>query len=167
MPLAAMTYVNPVLAYGLEAFAGDARAAGLDGLIVPDLPSSEAAGARRAMNAIGLDFIPLVAPTTRGERLAQICEQASGFIYCVSVTGVTGARDALAPGAIDLLQRVRGVSPLPRALGFGLSRAEHVRALAGHAELAVVGSALIDAIDAAPSNPAGALTAFVASLLAG
>jgi tryptophan synthase alpha chain len=166
MPLAAMTYLNPVLAYGVEDFALDGVAAGLDGLIVPDLPADEAAGLREIVHRAGLALIPLVAPTTTDARLLRVCAEARGFVYCVSVTGVTGARERIGDDALRLLERVRAATPLPRALGFGLSRAEHLRALAGHAEAAVVGSALIDAIDGSPGEPAAALRTFTAALLA-
>ena len=110
-------------------------------------------------------MIPLVAPTTPAARLGRICAHAAGFVYCVSVTGVTGSRDAIAPEAIELLDAVRGCTPLPRALGFGLSRHDHLRALAGRAEAAVVGSALIDALDGAQHDPAGAAERFLRSML--
>ena len=167
MPLAAMTYLNPVLAYGISSFTGDAIEAGLDGLIVPDLPADEAAGLRDAVHAAGLTLIPLVAPTTTDERLERVCAGARGFIYCVSITGVTGARQSVGADALRLLERVRAVTALPRALGFGLSRPEHLRALAGHAEAAVVGSALLDAIQQSRADPAATLRSFATDLLAG
>src|SRR5207302_2841815 len=98
MPLAAMTYLNPVLAYGIESFCADAAAAGLDGAIIPDLPADEAAGVRATLHAAGLALIPLVAPTTTDARLRSACAGAAGFVYCVSVTGVTGARTDIDPG---------------------------------------------------------------------
>jgi len=165
MPLAAMTYINPVLAYGVTEFARDAVRAGLDGLIVPDLPADEADSVRGSLHEAGLVLIPLVAPTTPPARLARICAGAGGFIYCVSRSGVTGARDVIAPEALRLLAGVRAVTSLPRALGFGLSRPEHIEALAGHAEAAVVGSALIDALEREPSDPAETLQRFVRRIL--
>jgi tryptophan synthase alpha chain len=165
LPLAAMTYVNPVLAYGIERFAQDARDAGLDGLIVPDLPDDEASGIRDTVHGAGLALIPLVAPTTPRERLVRIAEHGAGFIYCVSVTGVTGARDALAPEALQLLELVRDVSRLPVALGFGLSTPAHLRALTGRADAAVVGSALIDAIDRGRDDAAAVVEGFCRSML--
>ena len=152
IPLAVMTYVNPVLSFGVDAFAGSASAVGVDGVIIPDLPLDEAAGVRQALHGAGVAMIPLVAPTTTPDRLARICSTGAGFVYCVGVTGVTGARRTIAGDAIALLDSVRAVTPLPRALGFGLSTHEHLEALRGHAEAAVVGSALLDAIGIDPGG---------------
>jgi tryptophan synthase alpha chain len=164
LPLAVMTYVNPVLAMGAEAFAAACAAAGVDGVIVPDLPAEEAAGLAATLGAHGLAHIPLVAPTTPTARLARVAATASGFVYCVSVTGTTGARDRVSPAALDLLDRVRTVSALPRALGFGISRPDHVAALAGHCEAVVVGSALLDAIDRGGGDPGTTAESFVRGL---
>jgi tryptophan synthase alpha subunit len=161
IPLAVMTYVNPVLSFGLDAFARSAAAAGVDGTIVPDLPLDEAAGFREAMHTVGVAVIPLVAPTTTADRLARICATAAGFVYCVGVTGVTGARRTIGDDAIALLESVRQLTALPRALGFGLSTHEHLDALRGHAEAAVVGSALLDRIGEDPDNPVVGATAFL------
>lgn len=148
IPIAVMTYVNPVLSFGVEAFARAATVAGVDGVIFPDLPLDEAADMRASMHAAGAAVIPLVAPTTTPERLARICSTAAGFVYCVGVTGVTGARRDIADDALRLLDAVRLLTPVPRALGFGLSTHDHLMALHGHAEAAVVGSALLDSIAA-------------------
>lgn len=156
IPLAVMTYINPVLSFGVEAFARDAAGAGADGVILPDLPLDEAAGMRSALHATGVAVIPLVAPTTTPERLARICSTAAGFVYCVSVTGVTGARREISEDALALLDTVRLLTPVPRALGFGLSTHEHLIALRGHAEAAVVGSALLDTIGADAAEDADA-----------
>jgi tryptophan synthase alpha subunit len=107
----------------------------------------------------------LVAPTTPDARLAVACAHASGFVYCVSVTGTTGARTDIAEEAIDLLSRVRRVTDLPRALGFGLSRHDHLVALRGHAEAAVVGSALLTAVGQDEQDPAGAAERFLRGML--
>jgi tryptophan synthase alpha chain len=165
IPLAVMTYVNPVLSFGLDAFARFAAGAGVDGAIVPDLPLDEAAGFREAMHAAGVAVIPLVAPTTTPERLARICASAAGFVYCVGVTGVTGARRTVSDDAIALLDSVRRLTPLPRALGFGLASHEHLDALRGHAEAAVVGSALLDRIGEDPDNPVAGATAFLTAMI--
>jgi len=165
LPLALMTYVNPVLSYGMERFATDAAAVGADALIVPDLPLEEAGQVRAAADSAGLALILLVAPTTPDVRLAAACAHASGFVYCVSRTGTTGARTEIAEEAMDLLSRVRRVSDLPRALGFGLSTHAHVDALRGHAEGAVVGSALLNAVAASPEDPAGACEHFLRTML--
>jgi tryptophan synthase alpha chain len=165
LPLALMTYVNPVLSYGLERFCGDAAEAGADALIVPDVPLEEAGQIRAAADAAGLALILLVAPTTPDARLATACAHASGFVYCVSVTGTTGARTEIAEEAMDLLSRVSMVTDLPRALGFGLSTHAHLEALRGHAEGAVVGSALLNAVAAGAGDPAGACERFLHGML--
>ena len=167
LPLALMTYVNPVLAYGVEHFMRDAHEAGADGLIVPDLPSEEARDVRAAASDAGLALIPLVAPTTTTERRSVICASAAGFVYCVGVTGVTGARDRLDPAALELLDAVRELTPLPRALGFGLRTHEHLERLRGHAEAAIVGSALIAALEESTDEPAGATRRFLRCMLDG
>ena len=143
-----MSYLNPVLAYGAERFALDAAAAGGDGIILLDLPPEEAAVTKRSFDAAGLDIIFLVAPTSSDDRLQLVASQAAGFIYCVSVAGVTGARSALPEDLPDFLSRVRRCTPLPLAVGFGVSRREHVEALAGVADGAVIGSATLDLIHA-------------------
>lgn len=165
IPLAAMTYINPVLAFGARDFAAHATEAGLDGVIVPDLPDDEADDLRATLGDAGLALIPLVAPTTPRDRLRRITSHAGGFVYCVSVTGVTGARRSVPTEALTLLQDVARVSSLPRALGFGLSRHEHLQALRGQADAAVVGSALIDAIDRDSGDAAGTVRRFCAALL--
>jgi tryptophan synthase alpha chain len=146
VPLVTMTYLNPVLAYGLERFAKDAAAAGTDAVILVDLPPEEAGPAKAALNAAGLDLIFLAAPTSTDERLELICSNAAGFVYCVSVAGVTGARTSLPPDLPHFLERVRRCTSLPLAVGFGLSRREHIEALTGLADGVVVGSALMEAI---------------------
>ncbi len=165
IPLAMMTYVNPVLSFGLEAFARATAAVGVDGAIFPDLPLDEAHDVREAMHAAGVAVIPLVAPTTTADRLARICSTGAGFVYCVGVTGVTGARSTVAGDAIALLDRVHDVTSLPRALGFGLSNHEHLEALRGHAEAAVVGSALLDRIGEDPTIPVTAAEAFLRAMI--
>ncbi len=165
LPLAVMTYINPVLSFGLDAFAREAAAAGADGVILPDLPLDEAAEARDAMHGAGVALIPLVAPTTPADRLARICSTAAGFVYCVGVTGVTGARRTVADDAIILLDSVRRLTPLPRALGFGLAMHEHLAALQGHAEAAVVGSALLDSVSVDPEDAVARAEQFLHAML--
>jgi tryptophan synthase alpha chain len=167
LPVAAMTYINPVLAYGMQRFCADAAQAGVDGLIVPDLPDDEAHELRAHAGAAGLALVPLVAPTTTADRLRRACEHACGFVYCVSVTGTTGARSRIAPEAFALLERVGHATRLPRALGFGLSRHEHLAALRGRSEAAVVGAALIEAVASAEHDAAGAVEGFCTSMLEG
>jgi tryptophan synthase alpha chain len=147
-PLVLMTYVNPVLAYDPRRFAADAAQAGVAGVIFPDLPAEEAEPVAGWMRSAGLDTIFLVAPTTGEERMRSICELSSGFVYCVTLTGITGARAELPAGVDELLRRVRRCTRLPLAAGFGISRPEHLRALQGVADAAVVGSAIVAEVEA-------------------
>lgn len=153
VPLLLMGYYNPLLRYGVERACADLAAAGGDGWIVPDVPPEEAAPLHQAAQAHALDVIMFVAPTTPDERIAQIVSLASGFIYCVSVTGVTGKRQELAAGLEDLLGRVRRQTDLPLVVGFGISTAMHVKQVGQMAEGAIVGSALINQLEqAAPEQ---------------
>lgn len=145
-PVVLMTYVNPVLAYDERRFAADAAAAGVAGVIIPDLPAEESEPLTGWLRSAGLDTIFLVAPTSPDSRIAGIVERCTGFVYCVTVKGVTGPRTELAPGLERLLARVRSATPLPVAAGFGISRPEHVRSLRGHADAVVVASALLDRV---------------------
>ncbi|HVA20847.1 MAG TPA: tryptophan synthase subunit alpha [Candidatus Micrarchaeia archaeon] len=163
IPVATMTYLNPILQYGPERYCGAAAAAGVDGLLVPDLPVDEAGPVAAAAAAAGLGYVTMVAPTSTPERIAAAAALATGFVYCVARVGVTGARASVPPEALDLLQRVGAVTRLPRVLGFGLSRREHVSGLRGLAEGAVVASALLDRIGTAP-DPVSATRAAVAEL---
>ncbi len=144
VPIVIMTYLNPVLAYGIEAFAADAAAAGADGMILVDLPAEESGEAKAALARNGLDLVCLVAPTSTDARLKTIAATGTGFLYCVSVTGVTGARTELPPGLNEFLARVRRCTDLPLAVGFGMSRREHIEALTGVVDGVVIGSAFID-----------------------
>jgi len=166
-PIVLMGYYNPFLQYGIERLARDAADAGADGLIIPDLPPEEAADCHAACRSAGLDLILFVAPTTPDERIAQIAKLASGFIYCVSLTGVTGARATLWSGLPDFLARVRRHTDVPLVVGFGISTAEHVRQVGQIAEGAIVASALINVIEAAPADERVArASAFIRSLRA-
>jgi tryptophan synthase alpha chain len=149
-PIVLMGYVNPFLRYGLERLADDAAAAGVDGFIIPDLPPEEALECQAIMRARALDLIFFAAPTTPDARLADIARIASGFVYCVSLTGVTGARRELWDGLPAFLDRVRRHTDLPLVVGFGISRPEHVRRVGQVADGAIVGSALVSAIEALP-----------------
>jgi tryptophan synthase alpha chain len=144
LPLVLMSYLNPVIAYGIEAFARDAAAAGADAAILVDLTAEESTETRQVLRDNGLDLIYLVAPTSSDERLRLVAGLASGFIYCVSVAGTTGARTELAPGLADYVARVRRCTDLPLAVGFGVSRRAHVEALTGVADGVVMGAAVID-----------------------
>ena len=151
-PLIFMAYYNPFLSYGLESFVRDASGAGLDGMIVVDLPTEEAGGFNDLCNRHGIYLIPLLAPTSTDRRIASACKHANGFIYCVSLTGVTGARTDLAGHLPDLVRRIRQHTDLPVLVGFGISSRDHVEAVGRFADGAAVGSALLDAIGAAPQG---------------
>lgn len=164
-PLLFMTYYNLVLAMGLDRFAGTAAEAGLDGVTVPDLPPEEADELLRALEPAGIDPIFLVAPTSTEARLKAVAARARGFVYCVSLTGVTGARAELSASLPDYLARVRAVTDLPLAVGFGISRPEHVAGLRGHADGAIVGSEIINVMErTARAEHEAALRDFAASL---
>ena len=146
-PVVFMSYVNPVLAYGPERFAADASAAGVAGVILPDLPPEESGTVAAALHAQGLATIFLVAPTSTDERIRVICDASSGFVYCVTLTGVTGVRAELPEGVGKLIARVKANTALPVAAGFGIATPEHIRALRGVADAAVVASALVRELD--------------------
>lgn len=160
VPITLMGYLNPFLAYGdggshgeldgIPALARDAAAAGADGLIIVDLPPEESDTIRVALKSSGLDLIYLLAPTSTATRIEAVAERASGFVYLVSVTGVTGAREALPPDLVDFVARVRGAIDLPLAVGFGISSPEHVATVGELCEAAVVGSAVINTVEQAP-----------------
>jgi tryptophan synthase alpha chain len=166
VPLVLMSYYNPLLRMGDEAFAREAALAGVDGVIVPDLPVEEAAGLGAACAEAGVDLVGMATPGTPPARLADIAARASGFLYCVSLKGVTGARSRLSSGAEPLVRRVREVSDLPAVVGFGISTADQVRAVAAYADGVVVASALLDRIDREPHRRTEAAAAFVAELKA-
>src|SRR6186997_1351309 len=152
-PFVVFSYANPILRMGAERFADRAKAAGVDGVLVLDLPIEEAAGFRNMLAARRIDTILLLSPTTTDERLRKAASLGSGFLYAISRLGVTGARDRLADGAQEMVQRIRRVSDLPVALGFGISKPEHVREVGRWADAAVVGSALVSVIaDAGASD---------------
>ncbi|MCL4811362.1 MAG: tryptophan synthase subunit alpha [Vicinamibacteraceae bacterium] len=142
-PIVLFTYFNPVFRMGTAAFIDRARAAGVDGVLVLDLPIEESAAWRSALDAGGLDTILLVSPTTSDARLREAGRLGRGFLYGISRLGVTGVRDAVAADAAPLAERMRRLTPLPVALGFGLSRPEHVAAVGRVADAAVVGSAIV------------------------
>jgi tryptophan synthase alpha chain len=166
-PIVLFTYVNPVARMGLEAFVARAADAGVDGVLMLDLPIEEAGDMRRALDARGIDLIFLVSPTTTDARLAEAARLGRGFLYAISRLGVTGARDAVATSAEPLVARIRKATDLPVALGFGISRPEHVREVMRYADAAVVGSALVQTIGdtaAAKGDVAAAAGRFVSWL---
>lgn len=146
-PLLLMGYYNPILKYGVERYAAACAAAGVDGFIVPDLPAEEVETLHAACAAHGRDLIFMVAPTSTEDRLQAAAERGTGFLYCVSVTGVTGARDAMSATLGPYLARVRSHTDLPLAIGFGISKPEHVRQVGELAQGAIVGAALINALN--------------------
>jgi tryptophan synthase alpha chain len=143
IPLLLMGYVNPLLAYGPERYAKDAAEAGANGFIVPDLPAEEAGELSGYCEKYGLALIPLLAPTSTPDRIRLVVSGARGFVYLVPVTGVTGVRDTLPADLVDYIRRVRGLTPLPLAVGFGISQPEHVKTIAKLADGVVVGSVFI------------------------
>jgi tryptophan synthase alpha chain len=147
VPLVLFSYFNPLLQFGQERFAAAASQAGIDGVLVTDLIPEEAESWTRTLVGHGLDPIFLIAPTTSDKRLARIAQQARGFIYTVSRAGVTGERDRMTRDAEALVKRVRAVSDLPVAVGFGISNPEQVRDVWRFADAAVVGSAIVSRIE--------------------
>jgi len=145
-PIVIFSYANPILRLGAERFADQAREAGVDGVLVLDLPIEEADEFRSLLASRGIDTILLLSPTTTDERLRRAARLGSGFLYAISRLGVTGARDAVADGAEEMVRRIRTASSLPVALGFGISKPEHVREVGRWADAAVVGSALVNVI---------------------
>ena len=146
-PVVLMTYINPILSYDPRRFAAAASQAGVAGVIVPDLPVEESEPVTGWLRAASLDTIFMVAPTTAEDRIESICDHSSGFVYCVTVTGITGARKELPAGMKELFEKVRRHTRLPIAAGFGISRPEHMKALRGTADAAVVGSAIVHEMD--------------------
>lgn len=142
-PALLMGYVNPILAYGVGRFVADSAAVGVDGFIVPDLPPEEAGELEAACQRHGLALVYLLAPTSPPERIALVAEKSQGFIYLVSLTGVTGARDALPAGLADFVGRVRAATHKPLAVGFGIGSGEQASAVAQLANGVIVGSALV------------------------
>ena len=164
VPLLFMTYLNPILAFGLERFCRAASEAGVDGLIVPDLPPAESADLRRAADASQIDLVFFVAPTSSEPSIAAACRAATAFIYCIAVTGVTGARAELDPALLPLIETARRHTSLPIVVGFGISRREHLEALSGKADGVIVASALLDAIAQSPDDPTTRLKEFLTGL---
>jgi tryptophan synthase alpha chain len=163
-PLIFMGYFNPFHRRGVARSVAECAAAGVDGLIIPDLPPEEAEELAAACRAEDVALIYMVAPTTSEARLAQVGAAGTGFLYCVSLAGVTGARHSLPPDLGDYLARIRRHTRLPLAVGFGLSTAEHVAAVGRVADGAAIGSALVNHIEGAPGHEAEAAYAFLHDL---
>ncbi len=163
LPLVLMGYYNPILRFGLDAFLGGAAGVGVDGLIVPDLPPEEATEYREGCVERGLAAVFLMAPNATDERIAIVDAASTHFSYCVTVTGVTGARGDVDARTLDFLDRVRRQAQKPFVVGFGVKRPAHVERLGPLADGVVVGSALIDAIDAT-ADPISAVASMVRDL---
>jgi tryptophan synthase alpha chain len=166
IPLILFGYYNPVFRYGVEKFCRDAARAGIDGILCVDLPPEESDELRRWTDAHGLDLIFLLSPTSDAQRVQLIGREGRGFIYYVSVTGVTGARSSFAGGLRSRVSRLRRATSLPVGVGFGISTPEQAARVGRFADAAVVGSALIDRLEKAKRNSEKAQRAahFVASL---
>jgi tryptophan synthase alpha chain len=152
-PIVIFSYANPLMRMGVETFARRAAAAGVDGVLALDLPIEEAGEFREALASEGLDTIFLLSPTTVDARIRKAAELGRGFLYGISRLGVTGASDQVARGAEAMVRRIRMLTDLPIALGFGISRPEHVAEVGAYADAAVVGSALVSLIAEAGDSP--------------
>ena len=161
-PLVFMSYYNPLLSFGLENFCRASAKAGIDGLIIPDLPPEEGTELEASTKQHGLDLIYLLAPTSTEERISLAAERSSGFIYLVSLTGVTGVRQTLPPELEDFVKRVSQKAPQPLCIGFGISNPEQAKRVARIADGVIVGSRLIQLIDG--DNTLSSLKSFVLSL---
>jgi len=146
IPLVAFSYLNPIMRYGTEAFARDAKAAGVDALLLTDLPPEDGASLRKAMHDAGLGTVFLLAPTSTDARIRAIDKASDGFVYYVSTTGVTGTRSELDPALLTRLDEVRAKVRHPIAVGFGISRHEHYQMLRDRCDAIVVGSAIVRAV---------------------
>ena len=152
-PIVVFTYANPLLRYGVGEFARRAAEAGVDGVLALDLPIEEAGDVRETLAGAGIDMIFLLSPTTSDARIARAAQLGSGFLYGISRLGVTGARDQVSAGAGEMVRRIRAHTAMPIALGFGVSRPEHVAEIGVYADAAVVGSALVSVIARESSSP--------------
>ncbi|TET26895.1 MAG: tryptophan synthase subunit alpha [Dehalococcoidia bacterium] len=162
MPLVFMTYYNPVFSFGLEAFCRAVAGAGVDGLIIPDLPVEEGSELEAITRKLNLDLIYLLAPTSTGERVSIVAEKSGGFIYLVSLTGVTGARKTLPAELEEFVRRVRKKATQPLCVGFGIANAEQARRVAKVADGIIVGSRLIQLIE--EDGTLSSLKTFISSL---
>ena len=147
IPLALMTYYNPIYTYGLEHFVKESKAVGVDGFIVPDLPLEESEDFRGITDKAEIDLISFLAPTSTPERIAATAQSARGFIYCVSVTGVTGVRKEFSPKIKEMLGKIRLYTNKPLAIGFGISNLEQAREAIKYADAVIIGSAIVKLIE--------------------
>ena len=162
--LIVFSYLNPILQFGLEAFCAAAAEAGVDGALVTDLPVEEAGDYLKAMKAHKLAPIFLAAPTSPDERLRNVAKHSRGFVYAISRTGITGARQELSNDARSLVDRLRSMTKLPIAVGFGVSTPEQFAEVGSFADAAVVGSAIVQHIEQNPGREAAAVSEFLSSL---
>jgi len=169
VPLVLMGYYNPIFRYGVERFASDAASAGVDALLLVDLPPEEAVETRKILSSAGIRYITLLAPTTPPDRMAHLASEGEGFLYYVSMTGVTGAQRVDASAIEQEVLTLKGLSPAPVAVGFGISSPEDAAAIARFADAVVVGSALVKVIEAYGASPEliPQVKTFVASLKKG
>ncbi len=154
LPVVVMTYANPLLRHGIESFAGAARAAGVDGVLISDLPPEESPEVWAALDREALDTVMLVAPTTDDVRLPRLLARSRGFVYCLARTGVTGSGSGYAGALTERIAAVRRLTPLPVAVGFGIASAAQAQALTGVADAVVVGAAFMRAVGADPTHGA-------------
>jgi len=162
-PIVLLSYYNPILQYGLTRFCADASSAGVDGVVIPDLPPDESEELMTTARPHGLDVIFLLAPTSTSERISFVAERASGFIYCISLTGVTGVRERLPEDIRDLVRGIKAKTRFPVCVGFGISTPEQARAVAEIADGIIVGSAIVALLES-PSDRVGRLSRFVQDL---
>ena len=153
IPIILFGYYNPFYQYGLTELCRDAKEAGADGFLIVDLPPEEAGSIKNEADTGGLDMIFLLAPTSTDERIRRVAEMGTGFIYFVSVTGVTGARDSLDDMLGAYVKNIRMHTALPIGIGFGVSKPEHVREIGGYADAVIVGSAIIKVMEANLGKP--------------
>jgi len=167
-PIVVFSYANPLLRMGIDQFAARAAEVGVDGVLALDLPIEEAGDFRQVLTSVGIDTIFLLSPTTTDARIRRASELGRGFLYGISRLGVTGARDQVASGADALVRRIRAQTTLPIALGFGISKPEHVAEVGAYADAAVVGSALVSLIGESGASPdlIGRVETYVRSLKA-
>lgn len=156
VPVAFLLYYNVIFARGIERFLSEAADAGVSGLIIPDLPMDESGEFSELSAKAGVSFCPLAAPTSTDSRLDEIGNAATGFVYCISVAGVTGARDELPPGAVELLRRVKSKTSAPAALGFGIGSPETAAEAAKEADGVIIGSKLMQIVEEGGPEAAGA-----------
>lgn len=165
VPLALMTYLNPVFHYGYEAFFSRCQSLGVDGIIVPDLPFEEKGEAEEVAARFGVDVVSLIAPTSK-ERIRMIAKEAKGFIYVVSSMGVTGVRSKITTDIAGMVKEIRAVTDTPCAIGFGISTPEQAAEMAGYADGVIVGSAIVKLIEKNGANAEEELYRYVSSMKA-